>query len=131
GLLRGGAEMVVSGAREGSIRTDTRRGGPQRFAYCRAQCGGHSYSVVSHHETGILVPEEDAHAIAQTGSMYFVQLWGRLFNLSEDLLRPSFRIYRETLSRFRAPLQSSKMLLAMRRVFLIKKTRCLPTQSQI
>ncbi|OEE49577.1 glycosyltransferase [Enterovibrio norvegicus] len=64
GLLRGGADMVVSGAREEVFGLTLAEAGLSGLPVVAPNVGGIP-SVVSHHETGILVPEEDAHAIAQ------------------------------------------------------------------
>lgn len=64
GLLRGGADMVVSGAREEVFGLTLAEAGLSGLPVVAPNVGGIP-SVVSHHETGILVPEEDVNAIAR------------------------------------------------------------------
>ncbi|PCS22043.1 glycosyltransferase family 4 protein [Candidatus Enterovibrio escicola] len=77
GLMRGGTDLYVSGAREEVFGLTLAEAGLSRLPVIAPSTGGIP-SVVSHQRTGLLVPEEDSHAIAQAMFHLFINKTQRI-----------------------------------------------------
>ncbi|MEZ8141097.1 glycosyltransferase [Enterovibrio norvegicus FF-454] len=77
GLMRGGADLCISGAREEVFGLTLAEAGLASLPVIAPRVGGIP-SVISHQKTGLLVPTEDAHALAQAIYHLFVNQNQRL-----------------------------------------------------